>query len=343
MRRRMSARSLAVAAGLTADTISRIQNGTRTPDMRTVEKLAAALAYPKAFFFEADPKDIDEKGVSFRSFSKMSAGERGAALSAGSLGVELVNWVDKRFDLPIVDLPDLSYNASMEQAAVDLRQYWCIGERPIAHVIGLLENKGVRVLALNENTANVNAFSFWRDGQPFVFLNNYKTAESSVFDAAHELGHLVVHNKGATAGSRLLEKEADQFAAAFLMPENDIRAAVKGQVSSDFLISNKFRWKVSAFALLVRLWNLGLIASEHQYRSLCIDLSRRGYRMSEPGGIARETSMIWQQVLQMLWQDKFTKEDIAKSLQIPLDELEGLIANMLPNKKQPAYRTINSV
>ena len=36
----------------------------------------------------------------------------------------------------------------------------------------------------------MNAFSFWRDGKAYIFLNNFKTAESSIFDTAHELGRL---------------------------------------------------------------------------------------------------------------------------------------------------------
>ena len=77
---------------------------------------------------------------------------------------------------------DLSYEFNPEVAAYLLRRFWGLGERPIGDMIGLLETHGVRVFSLSENTASVNAFSFWRDERPFVFLNNFKTAESSIFD-----------------------------------------------------------------------------------------------------------------------------------------------------------------
>jgi hypothetical protein len=35
--------------------------------------------------------------------------------------------------------------------------------------MGLLETNGLRIFSLSENTASVNAFSFWRDSKPFNF------------------------------------------------------------------------------------------------------------------------------------------------------------------------------
>lgn len=343
MRRRMTGKALAEAAGITADTLSRVEKGHRPPDDSTIIKLAAALKYPSEFFFGDDPADIDADGVSFRSFSKMSAKEKDAAQSAGQLGVQLAAWAEHRFNLPDPDLPDLSYQNDPDRAAVEARQYWGIGERPIGNMIGFLESKGVRVLALNEDTANVNAFSFWRDGKPYVFLNNFKTPESSIFDAAHELGHLLIHCKGDLRGDRLLEREADGFAGAFLMPTNDVRASISRPVTSDVIIRAKVKWRVSAFALLHRLWRMKIVTTEHQYRSLCIDLSRRGYRSSEPVGIEREISTVWKQVFSSLWTDKITKEDVARELRIPLDELEGLIANMTASGARPSGRSLAMV
>lgn len=343
MRRRMTGKALAIAAEITPDTLSRLEKGRRQPDESTVTKLAAALNYPVTFFFGDDPADLDSNGVSFRSFSKMSAAEKDAAISAGQLGLRLSAWVEEKFNIPDPDLPDLSYNRDSEAAALEARQYWCIGERPIGNMIGLLESKGVRVLALNQDTANVNAFSFWRDGKPYVFLNNYKTAESSIFDSAHELGHLLMHCKGDLRGGRLLEREADSFASAFLMPAHDVRSNAPWPITTDKIIAAKGRWRVSAFALLMRLWHLNLIKTEHQYRSLCIDLSRRHYRSSEPIGIEREMSTVWRQVFSALWQERQTKADVARELELPLDELEGLIANMTSSGDRPSARSLKLV
>jgi hypothetical protein len=86
-----------------------------------------------------------------------------------------------------------------------------------------------------------------------------------------------------------------------------------------------------------------IVTTEHQYRSLCIDLSRRGYRSGEPCGIEREISTVWKQVFSSLWADKVTKEDVAKELKIPLDELEGLISNMTAANVRPPNRQLSVV
>ena len=92
----------------------------------------------------------------------------------------------------------------------------------------------------------LNAFSFWRDGNPFIFLNNFKTAESSNFDTAHELGHLVMHKHGDPKGDRSAEREADRFASAFLMPARDVRARMPRPVTLNVVLAAKARWRVSA-------------------------------------------------------------------------------------------------
>lgn len=333
MRRRLTARALAEKTGLAADTISRLESGSNPPDETTVEKLAKALGFPTAFFSDADPEDIDTGAVSFRSFSKMSARERDAAISAGSLGLQLSFWVEAKFSLPKPNLLDLSYETNPEAAAISLRQYWGLGERPIGNMLALLETQGVRLFSLSENTASVNAFSFWRDEKPFVFLNNFKTAESSIYDSAHELAHLVLHKHGDPKETRSAEREANAFASAFLMPAKDVKARVR-RPNIETILANKSRWRVSAMAFAYRLNKLGLL-SEWNYKSICIELGKRGYRLGEPVGIERETSIIWRKVLSQLWSERTTKNDIALSLNLPLDELEGLIWNLAGPDARP--------
>src|ERR1700722_11597952 len=335
MRRRLTAKALAEKTNLADLTITRLEKGANVPDDATLDKLVDALGFPREFFLQADPEEIDTGAVSFRGFTKMSAKERDAAISAGALGLQLSAWVEERFQLPDPSLIDLSYETDPEAAADALRQYWGLGERPIPNMLALLETKGVRIFSLAENTASVNAFSFWRDNKPYIFLNNFKTAESSIFDAAHELGHLTMHKHGEPKGNRIAEREADRFASVFLMPERDIRARVARNISVDGIISAKLRWLVSAMALSHRLSALGLL-SVWQYKSACIELGKRGYRSSEPIGVQRETSLVWKKILSQLWAERTTKNDIANDLNLPLDELEGLIWNLAGEDRRPA-------
>jgi Zn-dependent peptidase ImmA (M78 family)/transcriptional regulator with XRE-family HTH domain len=334
-RRVMTAKALAEKAKVGVDTITRLEQGRNLPEPDTVAKLAWALKYPVEFFDGEPVEEVDVGAVSFRSFSKMTAKERDAAIAAGSIGLMLNEWVEERFGLPEPDLIDLSHESDPEVAAVRLRQHWGIGQQPIGGLLALLESKGIRLFSLSENTASVNAFSFWRGGKPFVYLNNFKTAESSRFDAAHELGHLVMHKHGDPKEDRACEREADRFASAFLMPSDDVRARVPMTVTTDIVLRGKRRWRVSAMAMAYRLHSLRML-SDWQYKSICIDLSRRGYRSGEPDGIERETSHVWRKLLMQLWQERITKDDIARELNIPLDELEGLIWSLTAQAQRAA-------
>ena len=140
--RRLTAKALADKAGLVPDTISRLENGLHPPDAATVARLAASLEFPASFFERDDPCDIDTGAVSFRSFSKMSARERDAAVSAGSLGLELCAWVEERFTLPNPDLLDLSYEQNPDIAASSVHQYWDLGKSRLGTFSLYLKRRG---------------------------------------------------------------------------------------------------------------------------------------------------------------------------------------------------------
>nr|WP_294544394.1 XRE family transcriptional regulator [uncultured Rhodopila sp.] len=334
-RRGLNGKGLAERSGLSVVTISRVENG-ETPDAETISRLAKALRYPVEFFEGDDPEEIDTSAVSFRNLTKMSARERDASIAAGTLGVELGDWIGREFSLPEPNFIDLSYETDMEVAARTLRQYWGLGEKPISNMIGLLEVNGVKVFSLSEQTASVDAFSFWRDETPYVFLNTYKSAEHSVFDAAHELCHLVAHRHVGAQRSPIAEREANAFGSSFLMPAADVRSRMPSFITVDDILAAKKRWRVSAMAMAYRLHTLGLL-SDWRYKSACIELGRRGYRTAEKVGIERETSAVWKKVLAQLWAERTTKDEIATQLNFPPDEVESLIWG-LTGPVQPPVR-----
>lgn len=327
-RRRLTAKALAEKANISHVTLSRIINHKQEPDPATVAALAAALDYPTSFLEADDPDLVGADAVSFRSLKRMTAKQRDAAIAASALAFELMEWVLGRFDLPEPDLLDLHNEQEPEAAARMLRQHWAIGEKPVKHMIRLLETKGVRVFSLAEDTKNVDAFSFWRDGEPFVFLNTFKSAERSRFDAAHELGHLVLHAHGGPGG-RQAETEANRFASAFLMPSSDVRSKLPYVVGTDQIVSLKRRWGVSAVALAYRLQKMGRI-TEWQY----VQVSRQ-YRTEEPNGMDRERSAVWEMVLRELWQDGMSRAHLAEAVAIPEDELQSLLFGLTESVPTP--------
>lgn len=331
-RRLLNKKRFADLVGVSAHTATRWENGGVLPLEDNVAKFSEVLGFPISFFYRDDVETPDAELVSFRSQRAMSAVERDAALAAGSIGFEIADWVERRFDLPSVSVPDLNFY-DPETAAVLLRQDWGLGEEPVSNMVHLLESKGVRVFSLAENSKRVNAFSLWRGDVPYVFLNTMKTAESSRFDAAHELGHLVLHQDGKTTG-RQAEEEANIFASAFLLPRASVLAKIPYVRSIEQLIQAKKIWRVSLFALVVRLHRLGRL-TDWRYRDLCIQVRSR-YGDSEPEGIERERSVVWQKVMKSLWAEHVTQLDIARDIGVPESEVGTLIFGILYSDMETA-------
>ncbi|WP_131107498.1 ImmA/IrrE family metallo-endopeptidase [Pseudomonas sp. Sample_10] len=343
-RRQLTKKQLAELAGVSHVTLTRIDKGdTQHPSEDTVTALAKALGYPVSFFYQDDVEELQTEQVSFRSLSTMTIRQRDAALSSGAIGYMFNDWVASRFNLPEPDLPELRVE-DPESAAAAIRRHWGIGFKPIPNLIKLLEAKGVRVFTLSEGK-DVDAFSFWRDGVPYIFLNTMKSAERSRFDAAHELGHLLLHVHGYHEG-REVEREADQFASHFLIPREDLIANLHQVSSLAQLIASKGRWGVSLAALTRTSKDAGLVTEWH-YRELCKQMGTLGYRKSEPESRPRESSVLWKKVLEELWRERLTKESIAEQLHLPLDEVDSLLRGVLgvkmmtePEKIKPSLRVV---
>jgi len=326
VRLRLGLTKIAFAAELGIDrkTLQRIEkNGEMSSEI--LNTLSSFSGYPIKFFSKDTIQFPNPDGISFRSRRSLTANVRNSALAAGALAFEIDDWVHENFVLPKPSVPPYE-NKTPIDAALTLRANWGIGERPISNIINLLEAHGIRIFSLVENTNHLDGYSFWRNETPYVFLNTKKTAEHSRFDAAHELGHLVMH-RHTGSNHKTAEDEANAFASAFLIPPNDLVAKLPRVNSLKQIIEWKKRWKVSASALNYALHKNGLV-TDWQYRSNYIQLSKYG-RENEPEGIIeKETSQIWQKVLQSLWLDGITLSHIAKQLDIPEQEISNLLFNI---------------
>jgi Zn-dependent peptidase ImmA (M78 family)/transcriptional regulator with XRE-family HTH domain len=322
-RRGINKTKLAAKIGVDLRSISGYEDGEYAPDDEPLSLIAKHLGFPREFFFGPDLSALRPDWASFRSLTRMTASQRDMALGSGALALHLNAWIERRFNLPAPAVPDFGPACEPEVAAAELRRQWGLGELPIANTVHLLESRGIRVFSLSIDAAEVDAFSMWRGDTPYVFLNTMKSAEHSRFDAAHELGHLVMHRHGTPQGQDA-EKEANAFASAFLMPRASVLAVSPYFTTVDRLIELKKNWNVSVAALAYRMHDLCCM-SEWQYRNVMIDISRRGFRKSEPDPSPRETSKLFMKVMAALREDGVAKADIAEELKLPVQEIEELI------------------
>lgn len=312
-------------------------------DMKHLEKISEVLKFPKEFFLETTDLNLpNTETVSFRALSKISSRKRDIALSQTVIAEIINHWLDNKFDLPMPIIPDLhelrnnatpSSNIKFVEEDSDLfltyaqtcaevvRKAWGLGEKPISNIISLLESKGIRIFSLSDEAQEVDACCQWINDRPFIFLNVAKSSERCRFDAAHELGHLVMHRHGVIEG-RQMEQEANAFASAFLMPKKSILADPISTPNLKTIIAKKKYWKVSAAALTYRYRQLNLI-TEWNAITIYKKLSELG-RTIEPEPIAHERSLLLFKVLNLLKDEGLRPIDIAEELKLSFEDFNGL-------------------
>jgi Zn-dependent peptidase ImmA (M78 family)/DNA-binding XRE family transcriptional regulator len=312
---------LADLTGLSTRSLSLYENGHKEPSDETLRQLAKVLDVDPDFLAGPDLDEIPVDAVSFRALSKMTARQRDRALSAGRVALLINDWIEARFELPAPDIPSLT-GYDPESAAQVVRARWGLGERPVANLLHLLESRGVRIYSLTAENNQLDAYSLYWHGQPFIFLNTAKSGERGRFDAAHELGHLVLHGEHLVPNRPVAETEANRFAAAFLMPRASVLARGLRDATPDRVLAAKRIWKVAAIALAHRLYELDLL-TDWGYRAVCVQLSQWGYRRTEPRGIDRESSQLLAKVLRSVRDQGETFATMAGAIGISTAELHS--------------------
>jgi Zn-dependent peptidase ImmA (M78 family) len=157
---------------------------------------------------------------------------------------------------------------------------------PVCDMVAALEGAGAAVVTADLDSDRLDAVSQWDGRQaPLVLVGRHAPGDRCRFSLAHELGHLVMHQQPGNGPDQ--EKEADAFAAEFLMPAADIRSDLTGAIDLARLAGLKRKWRVSMAALLRRAQTLGTITDWH-YRSVQVEMSALGYRTQEPVPLAHE-------------------------------------------------------
>ncbi|WP_033228729.1 helix-turn-helix domain-containing protein [Serinicoccus profundi] len=327
-RRGWTLTKLAAETGLSRVSLSAYENQHQDPTPQTLATLAEALGVEEAFLTADDLDEIPVESVSFRALSKMTARTRDRGLSSGRIAILINEWIERRFALPEPDVPTLT-GRDPELAAQEVRARWGLGEQPIGNMVHLLEAHGIRVFSLTDDTRDLDAYCVNWHGQPFILLSREKSGERRRFNAAHELGHLILHGEDKIPNGPDAEAEANRFAAAFLMPRASVLAQGLTNATAPQVLEAKKRWRVAAMAMAHRANELGLM-TEWAYRSLCIDLSRLGYRRGEPHGIAHESSMLLTKVMQQLRANQSGLGAIAADLGLHPAEVQAYMMGLTP-------------
>lgn len=343
----LSINDLAEILGVTKQAISQYETQNVTPEFEKMRILTEKLKFPSSYFFQKDIYDVNTKTTYFRallSANKNARLQQQVKLKHLAIIYQVLN---KYLEFPILNIPKFKYDDKLdfEQIALDLRNYWDIGEKPIDNISYLLEKNGIIVASYPVNQNNIDAYSQkikveGNDRYIIVLSNDKNLAARSNFDAAHELGHILLHDWNidieelSREDFKQQEREANYFAAAFLLPKNAFLQDVSLYPRDlKYYIELKKKWKVSISAMLIRANRLGVL-TDNQYQYLMKQMAINNWRKREPldNVLIKHEPILLNKSIEILMQNNIFN---------PQEFMEELTENQLSMKPEEVEMLLN--
>lgn len=321
---------------VTAQAINKYELGKAMPSSDVLIALADALDVSVDYLF-GDPNLVME-AVEFRG-NRLKSKRDLARIEAKVLHLldryltveEILNMPSIAWDRPQqAPWPVLRDPAEAEFAAQGLRAHWGLGGDPIANLVELAEERGVKVVSTGvEQVVGLTARVSREDGREssVIVVNRGHGGERQRFTIAHELGHMVLD----VAQNVAEEKAAQRFAGAFLMPAETLQAKIgirRKSVSWDELFDLKRIFGVSVQALVYRCREIDIF-SNALFRQFFEEFTRLGWRrppFSEPNAMECEKPRRFQRLcFRALSEGAISEAKAAELLGISARELNRMM------------------
>lgn len=282
--RQLSQIQLSELSGVPRSAISRCEAGVQNLTESVIERVASALDYPASFFRRPSPLiGLGGGAVFHRKQQQLPARKLYRAHALAEIRrLEVMTMLDSlEPEFPVVpEYPVEWFDDDPEKIARTIRVFMEIPPGPVFNVTNTLERNGCIVVAHDFESRQIDGFSQRSVGRwCFLHVNAELPPDRWRWTLAHELGHVVMHFD-PMAPAKLVEDQANLFAAEFLTPAHEIGPMLDG-LTFQKLGGLKRKWKVSMQALITRAHHLGTI-SARQRTSMFTRLSRAGYRTREP-------------------------------------------------------------
>ncbi len=321
-------------------TISKWESGTTLPEVGTLQDLAKALKVPLAFFLNKVP-DHGDMPIFFRSMVSTTEAFRKRTRARLRWTQDVSLSLQGHLDFPDITVPRLDImdyreirDEDIEDLACVCREKWGLGNGPISDVLLAMENAGIIITKEDIGSVKMDGLSHWStlDNRPYVLIAKDKdTCVRSRMDAAHELGHLVLHHSlkekilNKSDSFKQIEKQAFQFAGAFLMPGESFGAEIWSP-SLDTFVALKERWKISIASMIMRCRTLNII-SEMAEKNLWKYYSSRGWRKCEPLDnklIPESPKMLARSIRLLIDEGIKSRNDIISDIRLSASDIESL-------------------
>ncbi len=293
--RGLTVEELSQKINVSKQTISQYENGLiENVPFEKILSLSNELQFPYHYFIQKSSSSVRTGTTYFRSLMKTSKKYRTAQIVKMEHIAEIYAFLNEYLSFPNLNLPDwIGTITSPTEAAYALRDFWQLGDKPIENIIRTVEQNGILVTTFATDTDDIDAFSQFveLDGSELYLIalsSNKESAARINFDVAHELGHILLHEWSededviSREAFKKKEKEANEFASAFLLPENRfVKEVALDPQNLDYYVQLKRKWKVSIAAMLYRSCSLGII-TQNQYQYMMRTMQMKDWRKCEP-------------------------------------------------------------
>lgn len=302
----------------------------KRPNSEQVEKLAGLLDFAPSLFYVSRPTRLANLSEFYhRAFAKAKRlNVKAAHARCGIVDLQ----VDRLLQLcppPEDRIPEIdpdNHAGDIEKIATMVRARMGVPPGPVENLVDTIEACGGIVIDRDFEIDNLDALCRWVPGLPkLFFLNGAKPGDRMRLTLAHELGHTVLHFN-RDADQAVAEDQAQRFAAAFLLPASEIRRDFGVQLDIAKLSALKRKWRVSMQALAYRAHQLGCI-DRTRYTSIFQQLSRLGWRKTEPVEVQRESPRAFKRLLRAHIDMGYTHLQLAELLFVSSERLRELIVD----------------
>jgi Zn-dependent peptidase ImmA (M78 family)/DNA-binding XRE family transcriptional regulator len=313
--------------------VAQFETGQISPSGEVMAKIIATTAQPPLFFVA--PRERARTGLPFwRSLKRMEQHHRRRIARRLEWARDIAAYVDRFIELPNVNLPNIEFDAEfatdeeIECAAETLRDHWKLGRVKIRNLASVLEENGIVLVRETVECPDMDAVSCWQGGRPFILCAaEINSGPRSTYNLAHELGHVLLHAGVEVSSDNLsrIEKQANRFAGALLLPRETFSQEVLG-TSVSYFESLKKRWGVAIAAMAYRCKDLKIF-NENQFSYLMRQMNARRIRKVEPLDDAfpvEKPSLLAESLRMIVEKGVQTREQVEAALSLNLSDVESL-------------------
>lgn len=327
----LTKKKLAELIGKGPSAVTQFENGKSGIAFETFCKLIEALGVSPKFLAKSEKpfSRIRMETCHFRANRAVPQTERVRAIRYAEDVLKIYCVLENRgIAFPEISIPVHSgaqlTERQMEQYALSVRSFLGLGLGPIQNMAELLESVGIRIVLLPMQCAKMDACSTWFNGTPCIMVDSNSPNSRMQFDYGHEFAHLLLH-EDHVPGDLLLERVANRFASAFLLPQASFFKDCPDRYRLGPFLSVKKHWQVSIKAAIYRARQLGKM-TERNYTNALIGLSKQGYNKEEPGEeyIISPIPTMLREALELL-STELTINEIAEEIDLSLDETFSIL------------------